>query len=260
MPYLAGGDGIAITLNSWLNLNTILAEAERWPLRDKINHYSCTALTAGLSNRSYLLSRGEDKLVVRINSPHQACFGIDRKRELSILNRVGSLGFAPKVVYADSRFRYLVYIYIEGSSWQHIEDSKRDYSALKERVKQLQSLDIELPEFNYCEHLKHYWQQLLTLKLASRQLQLEWERFEPQLEAWQQQSCQAVLCHHDLCPANIIQDEAQLYLLDWEYAALGHPEFDYVYSGSASSDPGLADCMFWLDRLWTPLHELYLHG
>jgi thiamine kinase-like enzyme len=37
-----------------------------------------------------------------------------------------------------------------------------------------------------------------------------------------------VLCHHDLIPENIIQGANGLFIIDWEYASLGHPQFDYL--------------------------------
>src|SRR5262249_36398443 len=35
-----------------------------------------------------------------------------------------------------------------------------------------------------------------------------------------------VLCHNDLMPANLIDDDPRLWLVDWEYAGVGHPLFD----------------------------------
>ena len=37
-----------------------------------------------------------------------------------------------------------------------------------------------------------------------------------------------MLCHHDLIPENIIVSARGLKLIDWEYGALGHPQFDYL--------------------------------
>ena len=36
-----------------------------------------------------------------------------------------------------------------------------------------------------------------------------------------------VLCHHDLIPENIIKGAKGLFFIDWEYASMGHPQFDY---------------------------------
>ena len=33
------------------------------------------------------------------------------------------------------------------------------------------------------------------------------------------------LCHNDLLPSNIIADDRRVWLVDWEYAGLGHPLF-----------------------------------
>ena len=35
-----------------------------------------------------------------------------------------------------------------------------------------------------------------------------------------------VPCHNDLLPANLIDDGRSLWLVDWEYAGIGHPLFD----------------------------------
>ena len=35
-----------------------------------------------------------------------------------------------------------------------------------------------------------------------------------------------MLCHNDLLPANLIAGEDRLWLIDWEYAGMGHPLFD----------------------------------
>ncbi len=35
-----------------------------------------------------------------------------------------------------------------------------------------------------------------------------------------------VLCHNDLLAANFLDDGQDLWLVDWEYAGMGHPMFD----------------------------------
>jgi thiamine kinase-like enzyme len=55
------------------------------------------------------------------------------------------------------------------------------------------------------------------------------------------------LCHNDLLPANMIWDEAQIWLIDWEYAGMGNPLFDLasVSAGagfSGEQDLALLEC------------------
>ena len=37
-----------------------------------------------------------------------------------------------------------------------------------------------------------------------------------------------VICHHDMVPENIIVNGRGLFIIDWEYASIGHPQFDYL--------------------------------
>lgn len=51
------------------------------------------------------------------------------------------------------------------------------------------------------------------------------ERIAAELET-AQQPMPTVFGHHDLLPANLIDDGRRLWLIDWEYAAFGSPLFD----------------------------------
>jgi hypothetical protein len=39
---------------------------------------------------------------------------------------------------------------------------------------------------------------------------------------------QPVICHHDLIAENIIENHNGVFIIDWEYAALGHPGLDFL--------------------------------
>jgi thiamine kinase-like enzyme len=47
-----------------------------------------------------------------------------------------------------------------------------------------------------------------------------------------------VLCHNDLLPANLIDDDRRLWLVDWEYGGAGHPLFDLA---NASANAAFSD-------------------
>ncbi len=69
---------------------------------------------------------------------------------------------------------------------------------------------------------------------------------------------QPVLCHHDLIPENIIHNHQGISIIDWEYAGLGHPQFDYLRifdeqqrtSLGIASNPDLERLQAVLDDLW----------
>jgi aminoglycoside phosphotransferase (APT) family kinase protein len=50
-----------------------------------------------------------------------------------------------------------------------------------------------------------------------------------------------VSCHNDLLPANFINDGARLWLLDWEYAGMGDPAFDFANFAVNNGLPIAAD-------------------
>ena len=47
-----------------------------------------------------------------------------------------------------------------------------------------------------------------------------------------------MLCHNDLLPANLIDEDDRLWLVDWEYAGMGHPLFDLA---SVSANAGFTE-------------------
>jgi thiamine kinase-like enzyme len=49
-----------------------------------------------------------------------------------------------------------------------------------------------------------------------------------------------LLCHNDVMPANLIDDGARLWLVDWEYGGMGHPLFDLA-NASVNAAFGDAD-------------------
>ncbi len=53
-----------------------------------------------------------------------------------------------------------------------------------------------------------------------------------------------VLCHNDLLPANLIDDGRRIWLVNWEYAGIGHPLFDLAnVSSNAELDEDLEASM-----------------
>ncbi len=56
--------------------------------------------------------------------------------------------------------------------------------------------------------------------------------------SWRIVPFRPVLCHNDLLPANLIEDGDRLWLVNWEYAGIGHPLFDLA---NVSANAALAE-------------------
>ena len=73
-----------------------------------------TELFGGRTNKTFLVSSGDFRAVVRVNSPDAVKLGIDRQREKQILELLQPTGLVPRVLLFDNDF--LVSEFIEGRS------------------------------------------------------------------------------------------------------------------------------------------------
>jgi aminoglycoside phosphotransferase (APT) family kinase protein len=63
--------------------------------------------------------------------------------------------------------------------------------------------------------------------------------------------------HHDLVPANVLDTGDRLVLIDWEYAAPGHPDIDrWSVDPWRVTEPFVAEMMDWINGLWERLVRL----
>jgi aminoglycoside phosphotransferase (APT) family kinase protein len=88
---------------------------------------------------------------------------------------------------------------------------------------------------NYLDYCRRYLDQLSD-KVVSP---LVVEQIEEAARAVDDEGWEPVICHHDMVPENIIVNDDGLFIIDWEYAALGHPGLDFLRlygAGCASAD------------------------
>ena len=211
-------------------------------------------LEGGLTNTSYLIEAGSKRAVLRINNPQASQLGINRNTEITILKKIAPTGIAPNYYFANSQ--YLVSEYIDGQS---IDVDSISQSANRQQIFQaieaIQATKFpNLKRFNYKKDCQTLCSQIVgeylgqpvvqqILDLAQRIDSADW---------------QPVLCHHDLIPENIIHNQQGISIIDWEYAGLGHPQFDYLRifdeqqrnSLGIESNPDLEMLQALLDELW----------
>jgi thiamine kinase len=180
-------------------------------------------LEGGLTNTSYLIEAGSKRAVLRINNPQAHKLGVNRKSEITILKKLQSTDFVSRLYYSDSRI--LVTEYINGFA---LDAEKALKPNTKKQIEQIlsvmQSIEFnDVHTLNYESYLREYCNQLSAhfLDLKNRQALFKIAR------NIDNQDWNPVLCHHDLIPENIIQGAKGLFFIDWEYASLGHPQFDY---------------------------------
>jgi thiamine kinase len=181
-------------------------------------------LLGGKTNRSFLVASGAFQAVVRVNASNSLSLGINRSREQKILQLLQPTGCVPKLLFSSDQV--LVTGYCEGRHWTQADLSDTgNRRAVNTMLEQIQSIAVpDLPPRNYVDYCTAYISQL-DQKLIDPALVEMILRASAAIDnsVWP-----AVISHHDLVPENIIVTVDGLVLLDWEYAAMGHPALDYL--------------------------------
>lgn len=224
--------------------------------RPRVSHF----VPGGSTNRSYRLEapgiRGE--LLLRINHPDPDRLGIDRKQEQRILNLTADAGLSRPLLYWDPGHRFALFPYLEALSWSHLDINRAEQ---RRRVwpllRRLRAISTRLPRRSYHAYLLHYWRQLEQKGLIEPGLRQAWNDFAPRLQAFDVAHWRARLTHHDLIPDNILDDGQRIWLIDWEYAAPGHPDIDiWTLDPKAVVDPFVPEMMYWINGLWERLRGI----
>lgn len=212
---------------------------------------------AGRTNQSYRLRAAEldEELLLRINHPRPERLGIDRQREFRIQQLSQQAGISRPFHYWDPAQRFVVFPWLQGRAWTRNDlHDPQQRARLWPLLHRLHRINPGGPRRSYLTYLDHYWRRIEDEGLADRQLEQAWQQFRPHLAAFDRSDWSAGLVHHDLVPDNIIETDSGLYLIDWEYAACGHPDIDiWAIDPDAVKEPFIPDLMAWVIDLWERL-------
>lgn len=213
----------------------------------------------GRTNRNFRLGApgmGQD-LLLRVNHPDPVSLGIDRDREHEILSLTARAGIGRPCLYRDPNGHFALFPWLEARTW-----SAADFASPVQRdrlwslIERLGTIETTLPRRQYGQYLQHYWTQLDQAGLGDPDLLARWREFQAALEAFDRGPWTARLVHHDLIPANVLETSERLYLIDWEYAAPGHPDIDrWSVQPDAIEEPFIPELMGWINTLWERLMQ-----
>jgi thiamine kinase len=212
---------------------------------------------AGKTNQNYRLSAPglREDLLLRVNNPASSCLGIDRDREREILLLTSAAGISRPFLYWDPDQRFTVFPYLEGRAWACKDLEDPDCLArLRAMLDRLHEIEPPWPRRRYHPYVCNYWSQLEGRGRVDSALTRAWQSFEPRLKAFDCLDWPTRLVHHDLIPGNVLETPKGLCLIDWEYAAAGHPDIDvWTIDSSAVCEPFVAEMMKWINGLWERL-------
>tara|TARA_B100000927_G_scaffold65149_1_gene51351 strand:+ start:660 stop:1391 length:732 start_codon:yes stop_codon:yes gene_type:complete len=238
-----------------MNKNSELIELiKKTNLNLNLEKISFEKLQTGKVNNSFLINNDEDnrKYILRINSPKSKKFNIIRKNEIIILNAIKEIKIAPKIIFSDPQFRFLITEYIDGYVCSKNNFSLNDRAILKKIIEKYQKIKVKLPKFNYLKHVKKYQKIIGRTSKIDNKLKSRLEKFYPYLENFQNQNWSPVLCHHDLNPTNIIKTDKGMKIIDWEFAGYGHSNYDFYCIGFKDKDD------FFFNELISIINDLWV--
>ena len=211
-------------------LLNILAD---WPLWQLCQQQPCPEqirmMPAGLTNQAYLLQLDSGDYVLRIASTSSNELDINREAEFQIQQTLARTGLTAKVRYKAEDNSYWLRDYIAGQSLSVVDLSMPNLLMMVDVLKRVHQLPLEnsgldeVPQLNIIEKAEYYWQ-MIEHNYSADTLGL---RLELQNKLAGMPAGSLALCHMDPTPANWIKTASgELVLLDWEYAAMGHPWWD----------------------------------
>ena len=181
----------------------------------------------GLTNHSWLVTTGCDRIVVRISEASTQELQIDRHSEAAVLQLVARAGIGAEVLRCDPERGILVTRYL-GATWSErdaqISDNIERIAALLRRLHELDApkavrvVDLAATVQGYLRTLDERGTRSGLTSPALREC-------AAQTAARLRKDSIPRLCHNDVHHLNVV-DGASLRLIDWEYAGIGEPLFD----------------------------------
>lgn len=215
------------TIDEWLQ--KALSDWQSWNMPLAAKPVLVRELHGGKTNHSFVVDTDCGKVVVRVNAKNSSHLGINRIRESEILTLVSTLGCVPQTFFMSEQV--LVSQYIDGKCWQQSDfKSQENLCKLENLIDKIQKIPVPKNSIkrNYVTYCQHYIQQLPGSESFQQSEKVYLAELLEAAEMIDQANWQPVINHHDLVPENIMESEGKLFLLDWEYAAYGHPGIDFI--------------------------------
>ena len=184
-------------------------------------------LVGGITNRNYLVDDANEQFVARIGE-ELLVLGIDRRNELQCHRAAEALGVAPALVYGENGVlvsRFVPSRTLDPAGAREPGFAPRLARVLRQLHEGWDGLIGDLLFFSPFQASRTY---VATARQLGAVLPADIDQI---LDATRKLSRTIApyfptLCHNDMLPANVLDDGRRVWIVDWEYAGMGHPLFD----------------------------------
>ena len=184
-------------------------------------------LAGGLTNVNFKVCDAQGTFAARAGEDDPR-LGIDRRSELLCARLAARLGLAPAVVFAEPPWMVTTFVAgqtLDAAALQDHARLRRVASLLRTLHDAHREVSGHLPWFSPFLVARTYLDMAVAHDYAMPFAAAAVRRAVDDLEA-RLAPFRPALCHNDLMPGNLIEAEDRLWLIDWEYAGIGHPLFD----------------------------------
>ena len=206
---------------------TLLNDWSEWPFcAEKPRTDQVIPLPSGLTNQCFLLRLKGGQYVLRLEGRNSRALDINREAEYRIHRLLAAKGITPAIRYRSPDHHYWVRDYVPGHSLQKQDLTLQRLLNMVEQLRRVHELPKPdaIPEISVSRKAGYYWDNIAVQTDNEELLSLRVELQNRMRGAPGDERC---LCHMDPTAANWIETaDGKLVLLDWEYAAIGHPLWD----------------------------------
>ena len=199
-----------------------LFESKGWT--DKIENF--LPVDKGMTNRLYRFCANGEEMLLRVAGEGSE-YLVDREQEYWIYRKLESKGITDHYVYMNPQTGIKLTKYISNARCcdpQNMEDVERcmRHMAQFHEMKIMGQVDFDLfhklEEYEqYCSHdIKAFFPDYDQVRASMQDL-------KKIIESSQREFC---ICHVDPVPDNFLIQDDSVFLIDWEYAAMGDPHMD----------------------------------
>jgi thiamine kinase-like enzyme len=210
-------------------------------------------ISGGITNHNYLVRTGEKAFVARLCVAREL-LGIDRRNEIACQLAAHALGVAPAVAHHESGVLVSEYLPARTLGPTDVRDPAfvpRLAALLRRLHDGWDRLTGEVLYFSVFQTVRTY---AATARALGARLPDDTDALLDDARRLSHRVAPfvPVLCHNDMLPANILDDGARVWLVDWEYAGVGHPLFDLAGASANCQFPESLDLAFLAAYRGTP--------
>ncbi len=204
-------------------IERILEQIPGWSGKDRV----VAPLTGGITNQNYRVDIAGETFVLRVGGKGTRLLGIDRGREHTCTAIAAQMGVGAEVIYFLASEEALVTRFIVGNGIS--PETAAQPATLRRIVKSMQRYHNgpAFPgTFSPFDTVRDYHKKALERGVTFPESLPQVYALMAQIEEAIGPLHQPTPCHNDLLANNFIDDGHNIWILDWEYAAMGDIFFD----------------------------------